>query len=466
MAPIKLQFGPASSPGRFKRDASAMIINAHAEALTNGKAGYGMYGDPGLRRWASVDQAGWRGWIEVGSKLLFVVGSALYETDVLGNIVEVGGLPGSGPVQMAVNALADPDVMIVAGGIAYHWKAGTLTLYETDVLPSLVGVVYSRGRFIFAAADGRFFYSDINTVNVGGASYYNTEGKTDGLIKPWVISDELYLIGTKSIEKWGHTNDEEDPMSPLGGGALPFGCSAPGSVAELNENLFWIDDKSVVRRLTGSQPQDVSPTWVVRVIQTEPYKGSISGMTYTVDGMQWYQISGSTFTLRYDLKTGYWYHRNTLGLPRWRGEGAIEFAGKTLIGDYRTGTIWELDKDHPFDGDDPIVMVLRSPLVHSFPGTLGIFTLHVDMLTGVGLNSTDPDQADPHAMLRISDDGGQSWSAPLHEPIGRISAVDTRVIWRMLGTYERQGAVFELSVSAAVSRCVMDGLINGLMGSG
>lgn len=466
MAPIKLQFGPGSSPGRFKRDASAIIINAHAEALTNGKSNYGMYSDPGLRPWAAVEQTGWRGWLEVGGKLLFAYGSALYEADVLGNIVEVGGLPGTGPVQMAANALADPDVMIVAGGVAYHWKAGTLQLYETDVLPSVVGVVYTRGRFVLAAADGRFFYSDINTITVDGDNYYNTEGKADGLVKPWVLSDELYLIGTKTIEKWGHTNDEDDPMSPVGGGALPFGCSAPGSVADINENLFWIDDKSVVRRLTGTQPQDVSPTWVVRAIQAEPVKESISGMTYTIDGMQWYQISGTTFTLRYNLKSGHWYHRQTGTLPRWRGEGSIEFAGKTLVGDYATGTIWQLDPEHPYDGDDPIVMVLRSPLVHSFPGVLAIYTLHVDMVTGVGLNSTDPDAADPQAMLRVSDDGGRSWSTPLYEAIGPLGSTDSRVIWRQLGTYERQGAVFELSISAPVARCVMDGLINGLMGSG
>lgn len=464
MAPIGLKFGPGSSPGRHGLDGTAKIINGYAEALTNGKSEYAIYPAPGLKPWTRLDQSSWRGWIEVNGRLLIASGRVLYESDALGNVIEVAGLPGDGPVQFAKNAIADPDVMMVADGRAYHWKGGTLAALETDILPSLVGVILIRGRFMFAAVDGRCFYTDINSINIDGLSFSNAEGKPDGLVKPWGRRSEAWLLGTETTELWSPTEDENDPFSPLGGGALPIGCLCPGSVAENNDDIFWIDNKHQVRRATGMQPKEISPPWVVRVIQNEPDKQSIVGTCYSVAGANWYEISGSTFTLRYSLDAGHWVHRQTGDLPRWRGQGSIDFAGKTLIGDYASGDIWELDANCHDDGDTAVVMRLQSPLVHASPGPISIYSLHADIIPSVGGNSTDPEIADPKAMLRMSYDGGKSWTRPLTARLGKQGEY-RRVIWRQLGTYERGGVTFEIAISSKVAKCVMDCQINGLSGS-
>lgn len=466
MAPIKLQFGPASSPGQYGLEGTARVVNGYSEPMTNGKSDYFTKATPGLRVWNDETQAGpWRGWITVAGRLLAVIGNALYEFDVLGNRIEVGGIPGTGRVQMAANAIADPDVMIVADGLPYHWKAGALVPFETDVLPSLVGVVFLRGRFVFAAADGRFFYTQVSNITIDGDAIYNAEGMPDGLVAIAEFSQEIYLLGTESLEKWGPTNDDTDPFSPLGGGALSIGCGCPNSVVDIAGNLIWIDDNFTVQMLTGTAPADVSPEWVTRTIKAEPNKQAIIGTAYELGGTTWYEISAPSFTLRFNVKRKLWTHRETIGMKRWRGQGVVAYAGHLLSGDSLNGTIWMHDPDHPMDGDDPVVMRLVSPLIHASPAPLAVYTLHADIISGVGGNSTDPEVAEPKAMLRISRDGGKSWSRPIAKPIGKQGQF-RRVIWRQLGLFERFGGAFEISISSKVAKSVGECLINGTAGSG
>lgn len=466
MGAIKLQFGPASSPGEFGLDGTARVVNGYSEPLTNGKSDYVIKATPGLRVWSNAAARGpWRGWINVANRLLAVIGNALYEFDVLGNMTEVGGIPGTGRVQMAANALADPDVLMVADGLPYHWKAGEVVPFETDVLPSLVGVVFTRGRFVLAAADGRFFYSQVNSTTIDGDAFYNAEGMPDGLVGIAEFGQEIYLFGTESLEKHGPTNDDTDPFSPVGGGALSIGCACPNSIADVAGRLLWVDDNHTVQMLTGTAPADASPEWVIRTIKDEPDRAAIIGTAYEIGGTIWYEISAPTFTLRYNIKRNLWSHRETIGMNRWRGQGAIVYAGHLLSGDCAKGTIWVHDPKHSMDGDDPVVMRLVSPLIHASPAPLAVYSLHADVITGVGGISADPEVSDPKVMLRISRDGGKSWSRPIAKPLGKQGKF-RRVIWRQLGTFERHGGAFEISISSKVAKCVGECLLNGTAGSG
>jgi hypothetical protein len=435
-----------------------------AEPLENGKSAYVMHARPGLKQFAALETGPYRGSLDLNGRLLVASGKALYEVDGLGTVSEVGGLPGTGPVQFARNALADPDVLMVADNAVWHWKSGTLQQLESDVLPSIVGVCLIRGRFILAAADGRFFYSNINTVTFDALNFYNAEGKPDGLVSVWQRRDEVWLLGTETVELWAPTDDEDDPFSRLGGGALPIGCVSSGSVSENNDDIFWVDNNNQVRRASGQTPKEISPPWVVRTIRDEPDKLGIVGAGITLSGINWYILTGSTFSLLYNMDQNQWSELATGDLQRWRGQGGFVFQGRPMCGDHKSGDIWELIDGHHLDGDLPVVMKLQSALVHANPQPLAIYSLHVDIIPAVGINSEAPEEANPQAMLRISSDGGKSWGRPLYAPIGRIGQ-QRRVIWRQLGTYERHGVAFELSISSRVAKAVLDAQINGTAGS-
>jgi Phage stabilisation protein len=461
MAAIPLSFGLQSYRGKYAVDSTASVVNAYAEPLPEGaKSSVALYAAPGLKPWLLLPKGPFRGCKVVQGVLYVVSGGSVYAVSAAGTATVLGSISGYGQVSIASNALAVADIVIVADGVVYILKGGALSTFSSDALPPPIDVTFLRGRFVYAIADGRFYFTDINSTNVDGLAFYNAEGMPDGLVAIKSRRGELWLFGTESLEIWGATQDNLDPFTPMGGGARPYGCAAAGSINTVNDMIIWIDNEVNVRMAQGYDTRVISTSFVSRVIENEQDPSSITSETYSSSGTNYYQISGSTFTLTYSLATQQWTERITHRLKRWRGVGAVTFAGKTIVGDHVTGQLYTLEGDHPYDGDEPVIMRLVSPIMHAWPMPLSIYSLHLDCLTGVGTRVID----DPTIMLRLSEDGGKTWFGPIQERLGRMGEA-RRVIWRQLGTFERRGAVVEVSISAAVAKCVLAAVINGEAGS-
>lgn len=466
--PARLSFGPSSSYGKYGLDGSRRVINAYAvKTEEGGKAPFTLYPAPGLRPFVTLPTKGYRGGIVVNQVAYVVYGRALYAVSLQGDVTVIGGIPGDGFVSCAANALADPHILFCAAGKVYLLRSGVFGELVNDVLPPIVDIDFIRGRFVFAAPDGRWWYSDINSVTIDGLNFYNAEGMPDGLTAIWVRRNEVWLLGTSSVEVYVPTENVDDPFNPMGGGALPYGCESSASVAQNNDSVFWIDQDHMVRRTSGYQPEDISPPWLTRLIEAEPDPSQIFGWAYAIDGQEFYEISGQNFTARYNLagdaSTG-WTERETVGMSRWRGQGALEFYGDTLIGDCATGDLYKLDKDYPYDGDHKVLVRLQSAITHAWPMPLSIYSLHCDMLSSPIDDGSDPELANPEVMLRMSEDGGKSFDSVLKEPLGRHGEMSW-VKFGPLGTWDRPGATAEISYWKAIGKAFMGAVINGHPGS-
>ena len=93
-----------------------------------------------------------------------------------------------------------------------------------------------------------------------------------------------------------------------------------------------------------------------------------------------------------------------------------------------------------------------------------VYTLHLDVLSGFHDDGIDPEYQAPYIMLRMSEDGGKSFDGVLKERLWR-EGESGRVIFRQLGSYERAGAVAEVSYWAGLVTCVLSAVINGAEGS-
>lgn len=460
MPPIPLSLGLSSARGRYGPDNAVTVENAYSEVLqTGGKNSVAMYAAPGLLPWVNDTPGMTRGLLPTEWALYRAAGGSVSAITADGGRTTIGQLPGSGPAFMARNALADPMIPIVSDGRVFVMRSNTVTPFATDALPPPVKVDFIRGRFVFPISDGRFYYTRVNDMTVEGDAVYNAEGKPDGLVGSWVRRNELWLFGTLSLEIWTPTEDADDPFTQYGGGARAIGCMSAGSICEISDALFWVDNNGQVRRATGYEPVDIGTPFTNRIIMADPMRSSIEGHGYNIGNADYYEISGSNFTLRYSLLTGQWTERRTRNRKRWRGAGAADFGGRTVVPDLETGALYHLDENYGFDGDEPIIMRFVSEIVHAFPAPLGLYSLHLDAMAGQGMLTGLEVLDDPVAILRISDDGGQSWSAPLEEPLGRQGR-KARAIWRQLGTVERQGGAIEISLPTPVARCVMSAVLN------
>lgn len=459
MPPIPISLGLKSSKGRLGVDSAVQTVNMDAEPLEDGsKHEYAVYPAPGLVLLHALGAGPFRGALSTAQGLYVCAGRTLYLIRPTGGVVVIGGVPGDGIVTIEQNSLADPDIVVVGGGSVFVQNSKGYSRLVTDAMPAPISVAFVGGRFLFGVADGRFFYTRVNSTEIDGDAFYNAEGKPDGLIRAYVRRREVWLFGTLTLEVWSITGDELDPFTPLGGGARPYGCLSAAAVAEIDDRIFWIDQDYAVRMAQGYDGTPISTAYVTRVIKAEPDKTGITASVSTVDDTDFYEISGSTFTLRYNLKTGRWTDRVTGQLARWVGHGSVRDGDDTIVGDYRSGNLYRVDKAATSDGDEPIYCRLVSPCISAFPSPVVIYSLHVDV---------EPRAlaVEPKMQLRMSYDGGKSFQGSIAKKIGKVGGRN-RAIWRKLGPVERQGAYIELSGFASDIGAVMAVVINGDTGVG
>ncbi len=106
------------------------------------------------------------------------------------------------------------------------------------------------------------------------------------------------------------------------------------------------------------------------------------------------------------------------------------------------------------DGDYPLVSLRRAQA--PFQGNKTVFYKLFELITpgGIGLNVVYTNPAwNPAWMLRWSNDAGHTWSNEYQLLAGRQGEFNTRL--RKVGVGSARNRVFEVSISAAVPRCLI-----------
>lgn len=471
MAEFPISFGTQSHGGRFPPMTGPRHINAYAEPVLEGEPGLQYVAGDGLASFATVTSGGaCRGLLSATpTRLIAVSGHLVVEADQGGGVSNIGAIPGADPVIMARNAKSPYQVAFVSEGKRFYLEGETFAAITDEDLPPPNSVTFADQRVIYTTPDGEIWWSDIDDVtSIGGLSFSTAEGAPDGLVRGFFHRLDVWLFGGSTIEIWRSTADTDEPFRRVSGGFLEQGSESPRSVASLNETIFWVNDKAQVVMATGYQPQVISHLAISRDIKAVTNKATIIGSAYFSKGTPWYVISstetGATWTWAFNQLTGKWHEKDSFSsglLGHWRGQFIEKFGNKVVAGDYSSNALYTVSQDTFDENGNVLVWTLRSPPVHAYPHRVSVDTLYLDVLTGVGLNSTDTDDSDPQIMLRWSDDGGHTFSNEMRRSLGAQGQRLTRVAFNNLGTTGRQGRIFELKCSAAVARGLRHAFIEG-----
>jgi hypothetical protein len=95
---------------------------------------------------------------------------------------------------------------------------------------------------------------------------------------------------------------------------------------------------------------------------------------------------------------------------------------------------------------------MQSGPVGEYPNRFIADAVRADLVVGAGTLT----ETNPQVILRLSNDDGRSWSSEIMRPIGSLGDYRKQVSFRSLGESGQAGMRFELSMSAAVGRCLMD----------
>ena len=462
MPPMKIDFGTQSNPGRHGPDTGPRHINAYVESVVEG--GAPIYVPSGLRLLATVSEGGaCRGLISINDVFYAVSGKKLVKVDQFGSVTDIGSIPGTTSVFMARNANRENlQIAVVVEGLRYVIDDDVLTPISDTDLPPPESVAFLDQRLMYSMPDGRIFWSEIDdATDIDALSFATAEGAPDGLTRVYAHRLDAWLFGKETIEIWAATANETNPFQRRPGGFIQSGCIAHHSVASLGDDIFWIGHDCIPRRAAGYSQVLLQHFPVCRAIENTTDKDGIVGFGYYDRGHAFYVISGADWTWQYNRTTDRWFERESNQLTRWRAHHATRFRDQTVVGDSQNANIYVVDPTYHTENSEVLTWTIQSPPVHARPNRISVDRLHVNVVTGVGLNSSDTHASAPKLGLRYSDDGGHSWTRKRLESLGAIGQRKTRVSFNGLGTTGHQGRIWELSSSSPVVRGLIDTEIEG-----
>ena len=441
---------------------SQRLVNLYPELSGSGtsRTAAALYGTPGLVRWATLAGGPVRGLLRVSPSLaLAVAGANVYRLAPGGAATLVGTLTSnSGPVSMASNGA---QVLIVSGTAGHVFTVADGTLSQiTD--PDFTGadvVQFIDGYFVVnKPGTGQFQISSLYGTDFDALDFATAEGAPDLLVSLIVDHRELWLFGQTSTEVFFNSGNADFPFERIQGAFVEHGCTAPQSVAKLDNSVFWLsaDDRGqgVVMRATGYQPQRVSTHAVEFALGQYATLSDAVAWTYQQEGHAFYVLSfpAAGRTWCFDASTGLWHERAwrnpaTGLLGRHRGGCHMAFDGLNIVGDWETGALYSLDLDAYTDDGAALPRIRRCPHA-AHHDALWQFFHRLQLIMDAGVGTPSGQGAAPVAMLRWSDDGGVSFGSEISANVGRIGERRTRVLWRRLG--KSRDRVFEVTITDPV----------------
>lgn len=421
----------------------------------------GLRPTPGLKEWQTMGNGPIRAFCHHKDWLMVVSGTTIYRATDTGSYTAVGTVgSANGRVKAISNGINAMFLTVDDGSGRIYDGSGTSTITDADFIAlNATSLVFHDG---FAVANrsgtGQWYISgSYDFSSWSSLDFATAEAKPDKLID--IVSDKnlLWLFGERTLEVWQNTGNADFPFEPLRSAFSHYGAYA-NTVQQLDNTLYWFGKnkdggKCVLRLAGGADPQQVSDDRLNEWLNTLPDSEIAKAESFAVwwAGRSWYVLTFpevDTFgrTIVMDTAGGWFEWSTYCESPnrhgRFRGRDHIYFAGKNLIADTLSGTIYELDANTYMDGDKVIKRTRRLDTMGADMEYVSWASFQAEMETGDGTPGTDYTME-----LRYSDDRGRSWSNSRSKSIGEGGEYSKRVIWRRLGTSRRR--TWELNTVAA-----------------
>ena len=388
-----------------------------------------------------------------GGAVIMVSGASAYNAATGANL---GTIPGT---DLARFAQSRSQLVVAAGGVAYLFNGSTFTPIVSPVLPPVSDVAYLAGRFVYVCAGSdTFYYSEISdAANVGGLNFATAESLPDATMAVGVLDEALVFFGAASVEFWQTTADAASPFKPVVGRGFQRGCVARGSVAFVDNSLFWVADNRVVYRAGPNAPARISSSSIEDKLRQCVNVAGITAWAATFEGHEIYLLNipgigswaydASRLGVR-EADRGEWAEWQSWNRGNFRGQVAMVLGDVTYVGDDTTGTLWAMTVGAFADGPDPLTRV-ASAFIKIEEGTPRCNNLVAHGVVGVG-NAVDPG-GNPVVEMRYSDDQGKTFCDWLKASMGARGASLTRVFWQRLGQMRAPGRLVEVRCSDPVN---------------
>lgn len=448
---MRIPFGTQSYRHSSRPLSAQRMVNCYLEpAPPHAKTFAAVISSFGVANWMAT-VGSFRGGKVVRGALFIVAGEGLYRVSSVGTPTLLGSVPGSAYVFVEGD---ETNIMVVepASERGWYWNGTTVAEITDPDWPGAVWLGYLDGYFAIIAPDSGQFYitanrdpSDINALDFASAERY-----PDDLVTGIVDHGEMILFGTESYEGFYNSGNADFPISAIGSADGEIGCLAPRAPKKADNSIFFPGHTGKVYRLNGYAPQVISTPVVEQAIERATDRDFI-GMTWGEPGHEFYALKCADFAFVYDIATGLWYERESLGYDAWRWEAVFRAYDRTIVADAETGALGRLSADTFTEFGDTMRMECTSPSI----GKDNIRLTHacVELVFEQGVGTVSGQGVDPQAMLQFSDDGGRIWSNERWRSLGRIGRYKARARWLRNG--KARDRVYRFAISDPVRRTLI-----------
>lgn len=331
--------------------------------------------------------------------------SLFFELHANGSATQYGAnLPGDARPQLCVGQ-TQILVLLAGNGYIFDQAANTLTrIGDEDFPPGATKAAFLDGYFIVLEPNSQTFaisaYKDGTSWDA--LDFASVEGEPGNTVSLFQDHRLLWFFGNNHTEVYIDSGNADFPFTRYDSGLMEQGTSAIDSVARFDNALVWLgrneDGANVVWRTNGFAPQRISTHAVETALSAYDDTSDAMAYTYQEGGHTFYVMhfpsarNGAGATWVYDAATGFWHERGwwDAELGDYRADLArchCYAFGKHLVGDYRSGAIYEQSMDYYTDAGTPIRRVRAAPDLANGGKRMFYSELRLLMEAGVGLDS-------------------------------------------------------------------------------
>jgi hypothetical protein len=465
-----------SNPSQSVIADSERTMNLYLEPVTSPGAPSRavLYPTPGFQVRLEIGGAvGGRALFDMAGRTFAVVGPGLYEIVPLDRTATYrGGVAADVHLAQIVSNGAGGQLLVASGGNAY-----VLTLATNAFTQVLTGEATQIGMLdtfflAFNANNSKLRISDSNDGTVWDPTQFALRS---AMPDPWramiVNAPDIWLFGEQTTDVWYDAGSTPFPFAPRAGLSIPYGISAPWSVATSGGSVLWLaknrDGAGLVVMAAGYSATPISTPEVNTTLAGYARDTKITdaeGLVYQEAGHVFYVLrfpsAGATWV--YDLTTKLWAERgkwnpatNQYGV--WAPRVRCYSQGLQLTAEDGTGLISTMDNSFGTETDGSAIRRLRrGPVLVNEQRrmALGRFELALE----VGLGTASGPGSDPQILYRGSADGGQTWGNERACSAGPMGQYHRRVFWTRLGSPRRW--VPEVTMSDPIPWRIVDAYLN------
>lgn len=402
----------------------------------------------------------------VGDDIYAVAGGALYTVDEDIAVTNLGAILDDPNASIAGNF---GSVGVVSSGRYYLYTSPSITQPTAGAFSDFGSICYVGGYTVLTERNGnKFQWSDLaDPTTLDALNFQTADTRDDNILRGFSLNGRLVLFKERSIETWyvtGQANTEA--FKRVVGATIDTGLKSFGLITDFSGGLFFVGDDNIAYLLAGGQPQPLANP----AVQTAIKQGTATNcFTYEDEGHKFLCIRFSDRPAWcYDLTTGEWHERaETRKFTAWTAIATVERGGNWYAGNEQ-GQIVSLTRSAtdlvgPEETTGPLFRRAISKEVYtgnrfkvklleilgrvgrSTLGTSGHYLLDVGFGFVFGLSDTavlslGEFTGSPRAAsiaIRVSRDGGNTWSELKTRSFGDQGEYEARAVWRSLGQYRR-----------------------------